>query len=112
MFAPLHGDGEHGGDGGRDGEVGDEGGDLAEHQPEHPVPAWRTATDYPEYLGLCDVIISIYSQDCYSTLQAVIKLHLYHVDEVECCVEECIQEVGEAQAEHQEVCHAPHFRVL
>ena len=62
LFAPLHGDGEHGGDGGRDGEVGDEGGDLAEHQPEHPVPAWRTATDYPEYLGLCDVIIYLLSR--------------------------------------------------
>ena len=45
QYSPLHGDGEHGGDGGRDGEVGDEGGDLAEHQSEHPVPVWRTAPD-------------------------------------------------------------------
>ena len=54
------------------------------------------------YLSTLKIVILLYRQ----------QLHLYHVDEVECCVEECIQEVGEAQAEHQEVCHAPHFRVL
>ena len=54
------------------------------------------------YLSTLKIVILLYRQ----------QLHLYHVDEVECSVEECIQEVGEAQAEHQEVCHAPHFRVL
>ena len=53
--------------------------------------------------------------DYLSTLKIILlyrQLLLCHVDEVERCVEECIQEVGEAQAEHQEICHAPHFRVL
>ena len=62
--------------------------------------------DYLKYLGLSDLIIYLLSRLFYR------QLLLCHVDEVERCVEECIQEVGEAQAEHQEICHAPHFRVL
>ena len=66
--------------------------------------------DYLKYLGLSDLFIYLLSRLFYSTVYR--QLLLCHVDEVERCVEECIQEVGEAQAEHQEICHAPHFRVL